>query len=125
MLTPAGGVTIEAASTVDVKAAIVTVDAAMSHFKGVVTCETLIGKGQQQRLPRGDGATFQRQRIAIGQDPLLAFLVEAEGQVPADLGRHFQQDSRCFHLPALPGPGGGVRRRSVTARPRATTSSTA
>lgn len=44
-LTAAGGVTIEAASTVDVKAAMVTVDAAMSQFNGVVTCDTLIAKG--------------------------------------------------------------------------------
>lgn len=44
-LTAAGGVSIEAASTVDVKAALVTVDAAMSQFNGIVTCDTLIAKG--------------------------------------------------------------------------------
>jgi uncharacterized protein involved in type VI secretion and phage assembly len=44
-LTAAGGVTIEAASTVDVTAAMVTVDAALSQFNGVVTCDTLIAKG--------------------------------------------------------------------------------
>ncbi|MEO1058745.1 MAG: phage baseplate assembly protein V [Actinomycetota bacterium] len=43
-LTQAGGVTIEAASTVDVTAALVTVDAAMSQFNGTVTCDTLIAK---------------------------------------------------------------------------------
>jgi uncharacterized protein involved in type VI secretion and phage assembly len=41
-LTPAGGVTIEAASTVDVTAAMVKVDAPMSTFSGVVKCDTLI-----------------------------------------------------------------------------------
>lgn len=41
-LTPAGGVTVEAASTVDVSAAMVTVDAPMSRFSGVVQCETLV-----------------------------------------------------------------------------------
>ena len=41
-LTPAGGVTIEAASTVDVTAAMVTVDAPMSKFSGIVQCTTLI-----------------------------------------------------------------------------------
>ncbi len=44
-LTAAGGVSIEAASTVDVKAAMVTVDAPISTFNGVVTCDTLIAKG--------------------------------------------------------------------------------
>lgn len=44
-LTGAGGVTIDAASTVDITAAMVTVDAAMSQFNGVVTCDTLIAKG--------------------------------------------------------------------------------
>lgn len=44
-LTAAGGVTITAASTVDVTAAMVTVDAPMTQFTGVVTCETLIAKG--------------------------------------------------------------------------------
>ena len=44
-LTPAGGVTIEAASTVDVSAAMVTVDAPLSQFNGIVTCETLIATG--------------------------------------------------------------------------------
>jgi uncharacterized protein involved in type VI secretion and phage assembly len=44
-LTAAGGVTIDAASTVDVRAAMVTVDAPMSQFNGIVTCDTLIAKG--------------------------------------------------------------------------------
>jgi uncharacterized protein involved in type VI secretion and phage assembly len=44
-LTPAGGVTIEAASTVDVKAAMVTVDAPISQFNGIVKCDTLIASG--------------------------------------------------------------------------------
>lgn len=44
-LTAAGGVEIVAVSTVDVKAAMVTVDAAVSQFNGVVTCDTLIAKG--------------------------------------------------------------------------------
>lgn len=44
-LTAAGGVSIEAATTVDVKAAMVTVDAPITTFNGVVTCDTLIAKG--------------------------------------------------------------------------------
>ena len=44
-LTPAGGVTVEAASTVDVSAAMVTVNAPVSQFSGVVTCDTLIATG--------------------------------------------------------------------------------
>jgi uncharacterized protein involved in type VI secretion and phage assembly len=44
-LTPAGGVTIEAASTVDVKAAMVTVDAPISQFNGIIKCDTLIASG--------------------------------------------------------------------------------
>ena len=36
---------IEAASTVDVKAAMVTVDAAISAFTGKITCDTLIATG--------------------------------------------------------------------------------
>lgn len=44
-LTAAGGIEIEAASTVDVTAAMVTVDAPVSQFNGVVTCDTLIAKG--------------------------------------------------------------------------------
>ncbi|KAF0956731.1 MULTISPECIES: phage baseplate assembly protein V [Rhodococcus] len=44
-LTAAGGVTIDAASTVDVTAAMVTVDAPVSQFNGIVVCETLIAKG--------------------------------------------------------------------------------
>ncbi len=43
-LTQAGGVTIEAAATVEVTAAMVTVNASMSQFNGVVTCDTLIAK---------------------------------------------------------------------------------
>lgn len=41
-LTPAGGVTIDAAATVDVTAAAVNVTAAMSKFSGVVQCATMI-----------------------------------------------------------------------------------
>lgn len=44
-LTPAGGVTIEASSTVDVVAALVKVDAAMSKFSGTIMCDTLIASG--------------------------------------------------------------------------------
>jgi len=44
-LTAAGGVVVEAASTVEVRAAMVTVDAPISQFNGVVTCDTLIAKG--------------------------------------------------------------------------------
>jgi uncharacterized protein involved in type VI secretion and phage assembly len=44
-LTAAGGVKIEAMSTVDVTAAMVTVDAPISQFKGTVTCDTLIATG--------------------------------------------------------------------------------
>lgn len=44
-LTAAGGVTVEAAATVDVSAALVTVDAAMSKFSGTVVCDTLIASG--------------------------------------------------------------------------------
>jgi uncharacterized protein involved in type VI secretion and phage assembly len=44
-LTAAGGVEIVAASTVDVKAAMVTVDAAVSEFSGIVVCDTLIAQG--------------------------------------------------------------------------------
>ncbi|MDH3754614.1 MAG: phage baseplate assembly protein V [Acidimicrobiia bacterium] len=41
-LTAAGGITIEAASTVDVSAAMLTVDAPISQFNGIVKCDTLI-----------------------------------------------------------------------------------
>lgn len=41
-LTPAGGVTVRANSTVDVSAAMVTVNAPVSQFNGMVKCETLI-----------------------------------------------------------------------------------
>jgi uncharacterized protein involved in type VI secretion and phage assembly len=41
-MTASGGVNIDAAATVDITAAMVTVNAAMSDFKGVVKCETLI-----------------------------------------------------------------------------------
>lgn len=44
-LTAAGGVTIDAASTVDVTAAMVTVDAPLSQFNGIVSCDTLIATG--------------------------------------------------------------------------------
>jgi uncharacterized protein involved in type VI secretion and phage assembly len=44
-LTAAGGVEIVAASTVDVTAAMVTVDAPVSQFSGMVTCDTLIATG--------------------------------------------------------------------------------
>jgi uncharacterized protein involved in type VI secretion and phage assembly len=44
-LTAGGGVRIEAASTVDVKAAMVSVDAAISDFSGTVICDTLIATG--------------------------------------------------------------------------------
>jgi uncharacterized protein involved in type VI secretion and phage assembly len=44
-LTAAGGITIQANSTVDVTAAMVSVDAAVSEFSGIVICDTLIAKG--------------------------------------------------------------------------------
>lgn len=44
-LTAAGGVTITAAATVEISAAMLTVNAAMSDFSGIVTCDTLIAKG--------------------------------------------------------------------------------
>jgi uncharacterized protein involved in type VI secretion and phage assembly len=44
-LTPAGGVSVDAASTVEVSAATVTVRAPISTFEGIVTCDTLIAKG--------------------------------------------------------------------------------
>jgi uncharacterized protein involved in type VI secretion and phage assembly len=44
-LTAEGGVRIEAAATVDVSAAAVSVDAAVSDFSGIVTCDTLIATG--------------------------------------------------------------------------------
>ncbi|TDW77139.1 phage baseplate assembly protein V [Kribbella pratensis] len=44
-LTSDGGVRIEAASTVDISAAAVSVDAAISDFSGTVTCDTLIATG--------------------------------------------------------------------------------
>lgn len=44
-LTAAGGVEVHAASTVEVTAAMVTVDAPMTQFSGVVTCDTLVASG--------------------------------------------------------------------------------
>jgi len=44
-LTPDGGVSIDAAATVSVSAAMVTVDAEMSTFSGTVVCDTLIATG--------------------------------------------------------------------------------
>jgi uncharacterized protein involved in type VI secretion and phage assembly len=44
-LDAAGGVVIDAAATVEVKAAMVTVDAPVSQFNGMITCDTLISKG--------------------------------------------------------------------------------
>lgn len=44
-ITPAGGIEIMANSTVDITASLVTVNAAMSQFNGIVTCDTLIAKG--------------------------------------------------------------------------------
>jgi uncharacterized protein involved in type VI secretion and phage assembly len=44
-LTAEGGVRIEAAATVDISAAAVTVDAATSDFSGTVICDTLIATG--------------------------------------------------------------------------------
>jgi uncharacterized protein involved in type VI secretion and phage assembly len=44
-ITPAGGIEITATSTIDISASLVTVNAAMSQFNGIVTCDTLIAKG--------------------------------------------------------------------------------
>ena len=44
-LTGGGGVTIEAAATVDITAAAVSVTAAVSDFSGIVTCDTLLATG--------------------------------------------------------------------------------
>jgi uncharacterized protein involved in type VI secretion and phage assembly len=44
-LTAAGGVIVDAASTVEVRAAMVTVDAPMAQFTGGVICEWLMAKG--------------------------------------------------------------------------------
>jgi uncharacterized protein involved in type VI secretion and phage assembly len=44
-LTADGGVTIDAAATVDISAAMVSVDAEMSTFSGTVVCDTLITTG--------------------------------------------------------------------------------
>jgi phage baseplate assembly protein gpV len=44
-LTADGGVKIDAASTVDISASMVTVDAEMSTFSGTVVCDTLIASG--------------------------------------------------------------------------------
>lgn len=44
-LNPTGGVDIDAATTVRVTAAQVTVDAPMTQFNGVVSCQTLIATG--------------------------------------------------------------------------------
>ncbi len=44
-LTPDGGVSIDAASTVDISAAMVTVDAEISTFSGTVVCDTLVATG--------------------------------------------------------------------------------
>jgi len=41
-MNPAGGIRIEAASTIEVSAAMVTVDAPMSRFTGMIECTTLI-----------------------------------------------------------------------------------
>jgi len=44
-LTADGGVKVDATSTVDISAAMLTVDAEMSTFSGTVTCDTLIATG--------------------------------------------------------------------------------